>query len=44
VETFCGVGEAIYGNITNRMHFECWITNATNTNSEYIIFIGFPRE
>ena len=32
------------GNITRRMRFACWITNARNTNSEYIMPIAFPRQ
>jgi len=27
-----------------RMHIACWITKATNTHSEYVIFIAFPRQ
>ena len=27
-----------------RMHFACWITKATDTHSEYVIFIAFPRQ
>jgi hypothetical protein len=27
-----------------RMHFECWITTATNTHSEYVILIAFPQQ
>jgi len=26
------------------MHIACWITKATNTNSEYVIFIAFPLQ
>jgi len=26
---------------TRRMIFECWITEATNTHSEYVILIAF---
>jgi hypothetical protein len=26
-----------------RMSFEQWITKATNTDSEYVIFVAFPR-
>jgi hypothetical protein len=29
---------------TYRMRFECWITTATNTPSEYLILIAFPRQ
>jgi hypothetical protein len=24
------------------MHFACWITEAAETHSEYVIFISFP--
>jgi len=30
--------------LTGHMHFVFWITNATNTHSEYVIFIVFPQE
>ena len=26
------------------MRTACWITKATNTHSEYVIFIAFPRQ
>jgi hypothetical protein len=26
------------------MHIACWITEATNTNSEYVILIDFPLQ
>jgi hypothetical protein len=26
------------------MRIECWITNATNTHSEYVILIVFPLQ
>jgi hypothetical protein len=32
------------GNIIRRMRFARWITKATNTHSEYVILIAFPRE
>jgi hypothetical protein len=31
-------------NIIQRMSFECWITMATNTGSEYVILVAFPRQ
>jgi hypothetical protein len=31
-------------NIIRRMRFASWITNATNTRSEYVILIAFPRQ
>jgi len=27
-----------------RMRFACWITKATDTNSEYVILITFPQQ
>jgi hypothetical protein len=29
-------------NITRRMRFVCWITEATDTHSEYVILLVFP--
>jgi hypothetical protein len=31
-------------NMIRRMRFACWITKATDTHSEYVIFIAFPRQ
>jgi hypothetical protein len=31
-------------NIARRMPVACWITKATDTRSEYVIFIAFPRK
>jgi hypothetical protein len=31
-------------NIIRRMRFACWITKATNTHSEYVTLIAFPRQ
>jgi hypothetical protein len=31
-------------NIIRRMRFACWITKATDTHSEHIIGIAFPRQ
>jgi len=31
-------------NIIRRMRIACWITNATNTYSEYVILIAFPLQ
>ena len=36
-------GEATDDNRIRRMRFACRITNATNTHSEYVIIIAFPR-
>ena len=37
-------GLAIDGNIIRRMRFACWIPKDTDTHSEYVIFIVFPRQ
>jgi hypothetical protein len=29
--------QATYGNIIQRMRYTCWITKATNTQSDYVI-------
>ena len=31
-------------NIIWRMRFACWITKTTDTHSEYVILIVFPRQ
>jgi hypothetical protein len=31
-------------NIIQHMHFECWVANSTDTHSECVIFIDFPRQ
>jgi hypothetical protein len=31
-------------NITRHMRFAWWITKATDTHSEYVILIAFPRQ
>jgi hypothetical protein len=34
----CGIaGQATDDNVKQSMQFACWITNATNTHSEYVI-------
>jgi hypothetical protein len=41
----CGrAAQAIVDNIIGRMRFAYRITEATNTHSEYVIFIAFPRQ
>jgi hypothetical protein len=41
----CGTaGQATEDNIIRRMRFACWITKATDTHSEYVIVIAFPRQ
>ena len=31
-------------NIIRRMRFTCWITKATDTHTEYVMLIAFPRQ
>jgi hypothetical protein len=33
-----------HDNIIRRMCFACWITKATDTHSEYVTLIAFPRQ
>jgi hypothetical protein len=44
VEKYIRTGQATDGHITRRMRFACWITKATDTHSEYVIVIAFPRQ
>jgi hypothetical protein len=44
VEKYGRAAQATDGNIIRRMRFACWITKATDTHSEYVIFIAFPRQ
>jgi len=36
--------EATDDNIIWRLQFACWISEVTNTHSEYVIVIIFPRQ
>jgi hypothetical protein len=36
--------QATDNNITRRMRIACWITKATDTHSEYVTLIAFPRQ
>jgi hypothetical protein len=36
--------QATDNTIIQRIHFACWITKATDTHSEYVIFIAFSRQ
>jgi hypothetical protein len=38
-EKYSTARQATGGNIIRRMHFVCWIAKATNTHSEYVIFL-----
>ena len=40
---YCRAGQATDVNIW-RMRIACWIPNATNIHSEYVIFIDFPLQ
>jgi hypothetical protein len=42
VEKYCTAGQATDDNTTRRMRTACWITKATDTNSEYVILNAFP--
>jgi hypothetical protein len=44
VEKYGTAEEATEDNIIRRMRFAYWITKATDTHSEYIILIAFPRQ
>jgi hypothetical protein len=44
VEKYGTAGQATDGNIIRRMPFACWIIKATDTYSEYVIIIAFPRQ
>ena len=44
VEKYSRPRQATDGSVIQRMHFTCWITKATDTHSEYVIPIAFPRQ
>jgi hypothetical protein len=44
VEKYGRARQATDDNIIQRMCFACWITKATNTDSEYVILIAFPLQ
>ena len=44
VEKYGTARQATDDNIIRRMRFACWITKATDTHSEYVILIAFPRQ
>ena len=41
-EKYCTAGHATDDNITGHMRLPYWMTKATDTHPEYIIFIPFP--
>jgi hypothetical protein len=44
VEKYCTARQVTGDNIIRRMRFACWITKATDTHSESLIFTAFPRQ
>ena len=44
VEKYCTASQDTDCSITRRMRFACWINKATDTDSEHVIFIAFPRQ
>jgi hypothetical protein len=44
VEKYGRARQATDDNITQRMRIACWITKTTDTHSEYITFVAFPRQ
>jgi len=42
-EKFGRDGEATYGIIKRPMRIACWITNITDTHTEYVILLAFAR-
>jgi hypothetical protein len=44
VETYGRARQTTDNNVIWRMRFTLWITKATDTQSEYVIHIAFPRK
>jgi len=44
VEKHCTAGQATDHNIIRRMRFACWITEATDTHSEYLVLTALPQQ
>ena len=44
MEKYCVAGQATDDNLKWRMRVECWLTNATDTDSVYLILIAFRRQ
>jgi hypothetical protein len=44
VEKYGTDRQATDDNIIRRMRFACWITKATDTHSEYVVLLAFPRQ
>ena len=43
-EKYCRTGQATDDNKTWHMRIACWITKATETNSEYVTQTAFPQQ
>ena len=43
-QTCSTAGQATDDNIIGRMRSICWIHNATNTHTKYVILIAFPQQ
>jgi hypothetical protein len=44
VEKYCSAEEIKVENTLRRMHFACWVTQATNAHFDHVILIAFPRQ
>ena len=44
VDKYGAVRQVTDGNIIRRMRVACWITQATDTHSEYVMLIDFPLQ
>ena len=44
MENYGRAAQATDDSIIRRMYFACWITNATDTQSEYVIVIAFAQQ
>jgi hypothetical protein len=44
VEKYSSTRQATDGNLIRRMRPACWMTKATDTHSQYVILIAFPRQ
>jgi hypothetical protein len=44
VEKRCRAGEVADNSVTRRVRFAYWVSEATNTHSEYVLLIAFPRQ
>ena len=44
VEKYGKAGQVTYDDMILGMRIACWMPKATNTHSEYVIFIAFPLQ